>query len=239
MEGHIEETLKKLASVTAEALIHEAPVSPMHSERAYKEMVASALLADCFTIRQRIEQAAAILTNGLEELAKINGEIHPEEISLEFAKMTAYFSHQQMHLAEDKTVQELSGFSEKMSEALYQAAKLIYEKGLYPDASDAFFFLTLLNSKNSIFWLALGNCEYFCKRYEPALIAYAFASFMNPCDPFCHIYASKCYEEIQEVDNATNSLDLALFVIDQNSERAGEAIRESVLKEKARLIKKS
>ncbi len=121
-------------------------------------------------------------------------------------------------LIDDKTIQEIAGISDGAIEKMYQASKWLYDQKRYQEARDAFGFLTMLNSQKFAFWLGLGNSEYQLQNYSAALYAYAFESRVNPTDYFCHMFACRCYEALNDLDNAKNSLELALYVIGDNPE---------------------
>ena len=241
----IEKGLANTASLLAELISQEEPHPRTQTAKAYKEKLAHEVASDLIVIKKRIENGVAHLVKALKELASTHPEIHSNEIAVEFAKTTEFFSEFPVHaesyltaIAQDQSLQEICGISETTIESLYQAAKQIYEKQNYSDAAEAFTFLTLLNSKKYTFWIALGNAEYLCHRYEQALVAYAIAVRVDPGDPTSHVYACKCYEEIQEFDNAVNALDLALFVIGESKSRDFENLKRQVTAKREKLIKK-
>lgn len=139
-------------------------------------------------------------------------------------------------VAEEKTLQQIAHVSDETLEKMYQAAKWIYNDKQFKQAAEAFGFLTILNPTRYAFWLGLGNAEFFNKQYEAALLAYAFCCEVNPEDPTCHLFSCRCYEQINEMDNAVNALDLALFVIADKPDHAD--LKVKIEAEKKRLSKK-
>lgn len=139
-------------------------------------------------------------------------------------------------VAEEKTLQQIAHVGDETLEKMYQAAKWLYNDKQFKQAAESFGFLTLLNPTRYAFWLGLGNAEFYNKQYEAALLAYAFCCETNPEDPTCHLFSCRCYEQINEIDNAVNALDLALFVIADKAEYADLKIK--IESEKNRISKK-
>ncbi|MCE5294188.1 MAG: tetratricopeptide repeat protein [Chlamydiales bacterium] len=121
-------------------------------------------------------------------------------------------------LVQDKSLQQIAGITDAVLEKIYQCAKYHYDQEHFQEASDAFCVLTILQPQNPVFWLGLGNSEYHLKNYDEALHAYAFVSRCNPDDYYSHIYACRCYEAQEDLENAINELQLALFVLNNNPE---------------------
>ena len=120
--------------------------------------------------------------------------------------------------------------SDDTLEALYQAAKQLYEQQHYHEATALFGILSFFNAKQPIFWIGLGSCEYFCHHYEAALFAYGMAMHANPNDPAPHLYSCRCFEELKQIDNALNALNLALFLI--KGDESKNELRKQIEEEK-------
>ena len=200
---------------------------------------------DFIAFTKRLASGSKHICDALFELSKTQSDLH---ISIEgavkdFLKMTTFFGNIHLNskpyvngIIQNKTIQEICGISPATIEALYQAAKYLYEQQDYQEASDAFGILVFLNSQTHLFWLGLGNSEFFCNHYQAALTAYAFAMRADPFDPHCHIYSCKCYEALGQIDQAINALDLALIAISDNKKY--EALKPPLAAEKMRLQNK-
>lgn len=176
-------------------------------ESRFKQEVAQELL----NTQERIKNGALVLfrENQRQELDKL----------ITLASHIA--DHREMlieALSSGRTIQEIAGISDDGLEMLYQTAKKLYEAKDFQQARDAFSFLCMLNSQKFAFWLGLGNSEFGLQNYDAALFAYAFVAEVNPEDYLCHLFSARCYEELQDKDNAINALELALFVIGADSE---------------------
>ncbi len=177
--------------------------------------------------KKRLENGASKLVRSLIELSNDNPDIFSQELvdginriaglSDIIAKDEEGFSEQ---ISSGISLQELAHVSDGVIDKLYLGAKRLFDQKVFDDSADAFLFLTSINAKKHAFWLGLGSSEYGRKHYEEALNAYAFASETNMSDPNCHIMSYRCYEELGQIDNAINSLDSALCVIEGQSEYA-------------------
>ena len=235
-------------SVIASALAHVMTEEEAHKHKALPKKAVEHKLqheieSDLLKLKRRLDNGAMQLVQTLPEVMKTHPEINIEAVAIDLATVMKYLLTLSEHAEEyvqgllhEKSVQEIAGMSSETLEALYQSAKYLYEHQQYEEAADSFGLLTLLNAKHPIFWLGLGNSEFFCHRYEPALTAYAMAVYVNPFDPTPHLYSCKCYEEIHELDNAVNALDLALYVLEQNQDESG--MKEQIQTERQRLNKK-
>lgn len=139
-------------------------------------------------------------------------------------------------LQNNMTLQQIFSLDDTALHALYLAAKYIYEQQNYKEACSAFALLALLNPLQTTFWIALGNCEYFCHNYEGAVLAYTMASKLDPLDPTSHFFSSKCFEATRDISSALSQLDLALAIIDKNPQQV--SWKAKVEQEKMRLSQK-
>ncbi len=113
------------------------------------------------------------------------------------------------HVSQGECLQDAIGIPEAAIESLYQAAKYFYEQQLYEESSVAFTLLSLLQPVQPIFWMGLGNSEYFLCRYKQALMAYALASQTDSQNPQYHIFAAYCHKALGNKGAALSSLQLA------------------------------
>lgn len=237
----IQNILAALApALTDAALDIKKPVLPPAKDKVKQEIGQDFLI---FT--KRLASGSKYICDALLEVSKIKPSIHIdiETATRDFMKMTAFFGNIHLNPApyvdgmmQNKTIKEICGLTDATIEALYQAAKYLYEQQDYQEASDAFGILIFLDSKSHLFWSGLGHSEFFCGRYQAALKAYSFAMRCDPFDPHCHIYSSKCYEALKYLPEAINALDLALIVIKDRKDLS--QLRHQIGAEKVRLQNK-
>ncbi len=210
------------------------------SAKAQKERFEKQLTQELSLFKKRVEDGAYQIMQSLIQLSEKDKEMFSEEVIKDLARLVGLSNIIANNPAEffDQTdqnscLQKIAKVSDATLEKMYNAAKWIYEQNQFKEASDAFGFLTILNPTRHAFWYGLANSEFFNRNYEPALLAYAFCAEVNPSDPMCHLLSCRCYEAIQEVDNAINALDLALYVINDQQEYAG--MKQEIMQEKQRL----
>jgi len=246
LSKQIGDGLNKIAIAIAEVAVEEAPHKPqMLPKEAQKQRIENELKNDFAIFKKRVENGAAELFKSIIELSFSQPQLISEEIGKELGKFMN-FSTSLLHgkngtnyandIFQGKTIQEASQLSDQAYEALYQAAKHIYDQQHYEQAADAFAVLAFLNGKKPTIWLALGHSEYFCHRYDAALLAYSMAALMNPSDWTCHVHCCKCYEALHQMDLAVNALDLALSVIGDHKEHAES--KKKVMQHRQALIQK-
>jgi tetratricopeptide (TPR) repeat protein len=115
-----------------------------------------------------------------------------------------------LHLmAKGEPLQDILGISSLSLQSLYKLSRYLYEHQHYEEAGGAFYLLSLINPSYHIFWIGLGNCEYFLRKYQEALLAYSFASQTNPSDPSCHLLVAKCQMALGNYSAATAYLSIA------------------------------
>lgn len=236
------EGLTQLAASMAEIISENDPhAGKMTPKKAERERLSKALEAEFILFRRRFELSCHPLLLALDELTKTHPEIYLESIARDFHKLQNTLLAIDAKKIEEAfsrnwSFQELAGMQDSTIEALYQAARLLYEREQYEEAAALFGILTFFNAKHFIFWIGLGNSEFFLQRFEAALKAYAIAVHANPDEATPHLYSAKCFEELQQLDNALNALNTALFVL--RGRRGQEALMESVEQEKERLTMK-
>jgi type III secretion system low calcium response chaperone LcrH/SycD len=193
-------------------------------------------------IVQRMEKGMTkilelLTTSSIQEM---DSELLSEKLTEQLCQFAAIASvlaeHPQEYfflLTHNKTLEEIFGLSNATIEALYQAARHLYEQQHYQEAAAAFSVLCVLCPKAHTFWIGLGNSEYFSQNYDAALVAYAMAIQANPRDPTPHFFSAHCYEKKGEKQYAVNALELALLAIGNQTEYA--AWKQKALDHKLRL----
>ena len=117
------------------------------------------------------------------------------------------------HIENGDSLQTILGYSDKLMEQMYQAAKDVFTEKRYSEAQEAFLFLTTLNPYVYAYWLGLAMSYQLIEEYEQAILAYDCASKVEPETPLPYYYKAGCH-------NLLNEIDAAKVVIEQAFERA-------------------
>lgn len=192
------------------------------------------------SIYHKMERGMHKLVDLLHELPHAGGEKQDPQLVQAVADMITVASvvigqfKPALHLmAQGEPIQEILGISTLSLQSLYKLSSYLYEHQHYEEACGAFYLLSLINPSYHIFWIGLGNCEYFLRRYEEALLAYTFAAQTNPNDPSCQLLMAKCQMALGNYAAATAYLSLAELSISHapGSERVkkqAEALRNDL-----------
>ncbi len=222
LEATFDDVAFNLAEVLAgQEMLHPNQLLP---KRLFLERFQLQITEELKGTQERLKKGPLALLGMLTEQAE-NGEITQEmqDELLKLLDLAAMIANERGRFIDElsagKTLQAMAGISDTTMEKLYHAAKQLYEQQRFQEAADAFGFLTMLNGEKYAFWFSLGNSEYSLKNYQGALFAYAFACRTNPDDHLCHIFSCRCYEELNDLDNAKNALELALYVIGDNPDQ--------------------
>lgn len=163
------------------------------------------------------------ISQGFKQIEEKIKVIQDEDVKLEltvFSQKSVQLETQalksMLYPSSPTELKEQMGVSEEALKAIYRIGAETYNHNEYSEAASLFTILALLDASRRDYWLALGNAEYFCQRYYPALIAYAIAAQVDPRDPQCHFLSAHCYQSLKEYDNALNALEIALFIINNN-----------------------
>lgn len=141
------------------------------------------------------------------------------------------------HLRSGKGFQDLLGFSSETMEKFYQKAHTLYCSQNYQAASEAFTFLTTLDSTVHNYWLGLGMSEHRLEEYHGALIAYAMAILTEPTNPLAYYHSAGCYKAVIDDENALVSIEKAISQCGDKEEyqslkQQASAVRDALLKRK-------
>jgi tetratricopeptide (TPR) repeat protein len=118
-----------------------------------------------------------------------------------------------MQLAIGKTWNELLHFDHELLEVLYKAAKSLLDKQRYQDAQSAFTFLTMLDGKQSLFWLGLGHAAFYANNPDLAINSYAMSSMCDPASVLPHLYAADTFEAQKDFTHARRALEEAQKIL--------------------------
>lgn len=138
-----------------------------------------------------------LVTQGLQKVSKLKNE--------------RSFNDQ---LEQGLTLQQLANIDDASLDALYEAAKHLYEAGRYEDAENAFQFLTCLNPKKYAFWLGLAGAQFYQNRFEEASKTYSDLVLKNPNDTTSHLLLIRCFEALGDFSKAVEAIEHALQVFE-------------------------
>jgi type III secretion system low calcium response chaperone LcrH/SycD len=219
----IEKVAETLAYLATQQMAEKHPQASKQEQESIKKNFSHTLQP----IAKRMESGMIKILDLLTGAGGHDLDLFSDEVSEQLCQIAAVASvlaeHPQeylMLLANDKTLRDVFGITPETLETFYQASKHLYEQQHYSEAAAAFSVLSVINPDNHIFWLGLGNSEYFSHNYEAALVAYAMTAQANPNDPLCHFFSARCYEAMKQKDLAINALELAIIAIGDNTEHA-------------------
>jgi tetratricopeptide (TPR) repeat protein len=240
----IEQEVNEVLSSIAESIVQEEILTSQATiKKDRKRLIEKELHIVFNKFQDQITNGFQQLIATLKELSKNRPELFNEQVikAIVGFGVLQYASHddyEKIKYALQKGIflDKICSISEYTLEAFYQAGKSLYERQQWEQASSVFIILTIINPGHSLFWLALGNSEFFRAHYETAKIAYAMAAVCDPFDPFCHLYSSKCCEMLGEFELAENALELAQIAI--NDSREHKELKSEIIQEQRRLQQK-
>lgn len=239
MDAQVENQIHSVSAAMSQALLNEMPEegNPLISRDSQKQKIAYEVESELRSFATRIADGLKEIDRLAEKLAIYEPKIFTpavvlalkklchEESDLQKAAIRSLFAKDQK-----KPIRELIGIDKAVVKALYRTGAELYNNKNFKEASSAFTVVTLMDVPAHDAWIGLGNSEFYCQRYQSALIAYAMAAWSDPKNPICHIYSSHCYEALKQYENAINALDIALHVIKNNPGYAAWAKQAEELK---------
>lgn len=146
--------------------------------------------------KKRIERAKTVF----EDFSPVIPD--PENLRKEIEKGTPFYA--------------ILGLTQEKLNKYYLKARELFLKEEYEKSSDAFYFLSSLHPAHPHYWLGLGLSEQKNNEFHAALLAYGMASIYDAENPLSYYQAAKCYLEIDDKENASRSLDLAIHFSSNN-----------------------
>jgi tetratricopeptide (TPR) repeat protein len=228
MHEELRKMLEKIAQQLRELAppsLHVSPSQPSLDVEVQK------MEKGLLSIYHKMERGMRKLVELLQELPNIDDITHQPEIvqavgdMITIASVVVQQIKPALHLmAKGEPLQDILGVSPLSLQSLYKLSRYLYEHQHYEEASGAFYLLALINPSYHIFWIGLGNCEYFLQRYQEALLAYTFAAQTAPTDPSCHLLIAKCQMALGNYAAATAYLSIA--ELSQGSEKVKKQVDE-------------
>lgn len=225
MDVQVENQIHTVSAAMSQALLEEMPEEShsLISRDTQKQKIAYEVESELRSFATRIAEGLKEIDSLVDKLSIYEPKIFTPEVILALKKLCHEESDLQKAAIrslfakeEKKSIRELVGIDKTVVKALYRSGAELYNNKSFKEASAAFTVVTLMDVPAHDAWIGLGNSEFYCQRYQSALIAYAMAAWSDPKNPMCHIYSSHCYEALKQYENAVNALDIALHVIKNN-----------------------
>lgn len=108
---------------------------------------------------------------------------------------------------------------EKM-ESLYAHGYGLYNHSKYEDAVECFRVLIATEPMTAKYWIGAGACYQMIKDYQQANLAYAFATLLQPENPYTHFHAAECFFSVQNVEKGLAALKSAETCAKQDERHA-------------------
>lgn len=118
----------------------------------------------------------------------------------------------------EKTVGDIKKISQDELESLYTVGHTFYSQGKFDKAANIFRFLVMYNHFEVRYVIALGGALQMLGDYEGALNAYGQGHSMDPDDPSILMHVSACFLALNDLTNATSSLNTVLFLFEDKPE---------------------
>lgn len=231
----VEQELEKVLFEEVDLLCEE--MSP--KEKVQK--IEAEIRADLKSFKQKCTDGFCYCLDSLKELAEMDPEIRLEKIKgnlqQAFGKLSGL---EQVHefgtqAVDGKSWCDLLGFSQETSEALYKAAKYLFEQERYREAEAAFSFITTFDGTNYASWLGLGHANFHCENFHKAIQAYAIAHWCDQTSVWPHMYAANTFEVLHDYKRALVALEHAT----KTAEKAPQKDRymQEALKQRLAMVK--
>ena len=217
----IPEEISKLCSLCAEEMAKSDPATSGPQVLTPKQREENLLVRMEEIALFRIQRLTRGLTTLLETLDRLSEEDpsqFPPSLMKAWESIAALKPLDVNELLENPiSLKEYYGLSVEVLEKCYATASHEFESGHYQQAADILFYLSALDPDNSLFWLALGNAEFYCSNYWDALQDYRLAFYTNPHDPRSLLYGAHCYEALHKKDAALETVELAVKVASEDA----------------------
>ncbi|KAB2643282.1 MAG: CesD/SycD/LcrH family type III secretion system chaperone [Verrucomicrobia bacterium] len=110
------------------------------------------------------------------------------------------------------------GISKQKMERLYSAAYNLYSAEKYEEAGKIFLTLTLCNNADMKSWLGAAGSAEMLKRYDKAIVAYAFAANLDQFDPLLVLHAFDCHLALKNYPQALACLESVILRCSKKTE---------------------
>lgn len=220
IEKEIMSELPQLAQLVADE--EGSHGHPLKNPKARAEKIEHEIQHDFKVYKQRCKEGMLLCVKAVSDLATHDHHINAKDLKADLLKAFAVFDSVETaknlgkQVIEGKTWKELLHLKDSSFEMLYKGARSIFDAGNFEQAEEAFFVLSLLDSKNSLFWIGLGHSAFHAHHHDVALKAYMAASMTDPHSIWPHIYAANCFEAKKDFRHALMALEEAKVIYNHN-----------------------
>lgn len=184
------------------------------SKKKYSQLIEKSLKV----LNQELGEEARILRKELPHILK-GEEFETFKKEIEgFRKKIDTLNEESLQrwITSEKTTMEFLGISKTTMRGIYSIGYRKYEEKNYREAHHIFVLLSMLNPINPSYWIAYGLSSHQLKSYDGALIAYAYAIFLDPEKPEPKWYSAESYLEQGKCDEAEVELKALENLIQQH-----------------------
>ena len=135
-----------------------------------------------------------------------------------------------------ESILDVFGFSTEALTGFYDAAVALMDEKRYVDASDAFYFLTVMVPNEPLFWLGTARSDWHAEKPAQALGSYLMALGLQPADVEVFLETLRCCIAIENVECAQRIVEQAFEYAEANPEDpAAQKLRTVAEKAKTEL----
>jgi len=113
-------------------------------------------------------------------------------------------------LSQGESILDIFDFSNEALSGFYDAAAALLEEKRYLDASDAFYFLTVMVPNEPLFWLGTARSDWLGGKPAQALGSYLMALGLKPADVEVFIETVRCCIALESLECAQQVVTQAL-----------------------------
>lgn len=112
-----------------------------------------------------------------------------------------------MAIAIEESIEKILSLNKEEKEKLYALGYSYYEQEKYKQAEKTFKILLISDSLHYDYWFGYASTLYALKQWARAAKAYATAVLLDPEAIEPHLFATKCFVEMQEYEEAKKALN--------------------------------
>lgn len=198
--------IQSLCDIWTQEVLNETAIDPskdLLSPAQKAEQIKLQIANLINTYMDSLEKGLMTLSHTLKNLSFEKTQEFPEAIWNEIIRIRETPTPSLDELQnENLSLKEFYKISDETLSYFYQVANDLFQKQQYLEAKDILTYLCALDAENKIYWLALGNTEYYLQDFNKALQAYTAAILTSPEDPRAFLYAAHCYAHLGEIKSA-------------------------------------
>lgn len=209
------DSIEKYSRSLVEEVLIDMPVNPFLTLQQQKNEIKINLQKNVLQFIEKLILGIRAIEETVNTICQQGEKISPE--SIEQIKSIKRALHLlSLDPSTDKTAQEICGFSDETMNLLKRMASFLFEQEHYQQSSLVYLIVSLLDPRDYGVWMGFAHSEFFKKNYKHASTIYQCAIAVNPQDPLCHLYLSRCYWELDQQQEASSEVEKALRIIAHN-----------------------